>query len=271
MKILVLLGSPRKKDSYKIIEQVEERMKQKGEVDFEYIRLNKLHIEECKGCELCFVKGEAHCPLKDELGLLVQKLKEADGIIFTTPVYACHITGSFKKVVDRLSYLFHRPEFIGKPALSIVTTAGGGIGPTSKYLKMLACGWGCNLVGQINLVTPRYFKGRWQEAFYSPKYRAKMDSHINKQVEVFCKVLENKELPKPSFYDIYLFNGLKSKTYTSKVDYDFWAEKGWLNKPYYYEEKLNLAQKIFSMIMDKSIKMMASKMGLELAGEEISN
>lgn len=271
MKILVLLGSPRKKDSYKVIKQIEDRMNQKGSVDFEYIQLSKLHIEECKGCELCFFKGEEHCPLKDELGLLVQKLREADGIIFTSPVYACHITGSFKRIIDRLSYLFHRPEFIGKPALTIVTTAGGGVGTTSKYLKMLACGWGCHLVGQVNIVAPRYFEGRWQEAFYSPKYKEKMDSHINKQVDKYYKAIGNKELPKPNLYDLYLFNGLKSKTYTSKVDYDFWGKKGWLNKSYYYETKLNLVQKVFSILMDKSIKMMVSKMGLEACKEKVSN
>ncbi|MCY6483963.1 NAD(P)H-dependent oxidoreductase [Clostridium aestuarii] len=34
-------------------------------------------------------------------------LIKADGIIFASPVYACQITGAFKRVIERFSYLFH--------------------------------------------------------------------------------------------------------------------------------------------------------------------
>ena len=68
MKILVLLGSPRKQDGYKVCKMLEEKVKSKGEVEFEfeYINVSRLHIEECRGCELCLTKGESYCPIKDD-------------------------------------------------------------------------------------------------------------------------------------------------------------------------------------------------------------
>jgi hypothetical protein len=37
-----------------------------------------------------------------------------------------------------------------------------------------------------------------------------------------------------SYYDIFMFNCLRTKTFTSKADYDFWKEKAWLNSDYFY-------------------------------------
>lgn len=232
MKVLVLGGSPRQKDSYQVCEEIKTLLNKQlaEEVAFEYVRLAKLNIGECYGCELCLTKGENFCPLKDELSGLVEKMKAADGLIFASPVYAYQVTGSFKKVVDRLSYLFHRPELIGKPVLTLVTSAGGGIRPTQKYLRLVACGWGCSLSEQIAVVSTRYFKDRWGKGLQDPTYVKKMQKQLNGCVKNFAQTLRQVQsgiMPVPSLYEVYLFHGLKSKSYTSEVDAAFWKKKGW--------------------------------------------
>ena len=261
MKILVLLGSPRKQDGYKVCKMLEEKVKSKGEVEFEfeYINVSRLHIEECRGCELCLTKGESYCPIKDDLAMLRQKMQEADGIIFNSPVYACHITGSLKKVVDRFGYLFHRPELIGKPALTVTTTAGGGIGPTSKYLKMLAVGFGCQWVGEIKVVASYLFEKRWGGQFFNANYGLKIDGLLEQKAKRFYKALTSEKLPKPSVYDVYVFYGLKSKTIASEADYNYWKEKGWLKASYYYPTSLGPVQQLVKIAMELLLKALTPK------------
>lgn len=259
-KIVVLLGSPRKKDGYAVCQILEEKMKRKGEVSFEYIHVSHLNIQECKGCELCLIKGENFCPLEDDLNSVRQKLQKADGIIFNSPVYACHITGSLKKTVDRLSYLFHRPELIGKPALTLVTTAGGGIKDTKKYLKMIAVGWGCYFIGSIEVVASQFFEKRWVSSFFSPGYVTKMNKELEQKAESFYEAMESDYLPVPKLYDIYMFSGLKSKTYTSKADYTYWKDRGWLEAAYYYKTPMGPLKRLFGWMMDELIKSIGGRM-----------
>lgn len=269
MKIAILMGSPRKKDSYKICEQIKAALIQRTreeEVEFDYIILKQLHIEECRGCEQCLTKGEEFCPIKDECYQIKQRLIEADGIILVSPVYACQVSGTFKKVIDRLSYLFHRPELVAKPALTVLTTAGGGIKDTNRYLKLVVDGWACHLCGQLSVACTRYFENRWGCVERDTKYKARVDQQIEEITDKFFKEIQNRvsgKLPRPNWYDVFMFNALKTKTYTSQADYVYWKEKGWMKSHYYYETKLPLGSIVIEKVMDYIVQMMARKLGIE--------
>lgn len=53
MKILVIFGSPRKKNSYLVIKALETEMQKLGEIEFEYIFLKDLSLATCIGCHSC--------------------------------------------------------------------------------------------------------------------------------------------------------------------------------------------------------------------------
>ncbi|WP_324825952.1 flavodoxin family protein [Sinanaerobacter sp. ZZT-01] len=69
------------------------------------IFLGELHIEDCRGCMLCFQEGESSCPCRDDLNDLKKRLFSADGLIVTSPVYAYQVTAQLKRFIDRMSYL----------------------------------------------------------------------------------------------------------------------------------------------------------------------
>ena len=48
--------------------------------------LGRQDIRNCRGCRACFDRGEQYCPLKDDLLLLWEQLREADGIVLGSPV-----------------------------------------------------------------------------------------------------------------------------------------------------------------------------------------
>lgn len=261
--IAVLMGSPRKRDSYQICRLIEQSFHSTPDVTFDYLFLKDYHIEDCRGCDQCFRKGEKFCPCRDDLEILKEKLLAADGIIFASPVYACQITGSLKRVIDRLSYLFHRQELVGKPALTVVTTGGGGLKPAGNYLKMTACGWGCHLIGELGIMSPRFFERSQESASafgYNKRYHDAELRNIRLLAGKFKDAVNRQELPVPSFYDIFLFQCLRSKTFVSKVDYEYWEMRGWLESRYYYDVKMNPAKKMFARMMKAYIDAVARRM-----------
>jgi len=134
MEVLAIIGSPRKGHSYRVAQQIERRLAQNGAVQFEYVFLSQVNLQACRGCYLCQSRGEQHCPLKDGRADLVQKMQQADGVIFVSPVYTSNVTGLMKNFMDRIAYLAHRPAFLGKPAMLVAT----GSLETADTLKALA-------------------------------------------------------------------------------------------------------------------------------------
>jgi multimeric flavodoxin WrbA len=113
MKIVVIMGSPRKKDSYEICKKIEkELISLDNEAEFDYIYLSKQNIQDCKGCCICFQKSELGCPCRnDDLNSMKERIFSADGLIIASPVYAYQITAQLKRFIDRMSYQFHRQEW----------------------------------------------------------------------------------------------------------------------------------------------------------------
>ncbi len=134
MKVLAIIGSPHKGHSYQVVQQIERRLTQNEAIQFEYIFLNQVNLQPCRGCYVCQSRGEQYCPLKDDRATLVQKMKEADGVIFVSPVYTSNVSGLMKNFLDRIAYTAHRPAFLGKPGMLVAT----GSLETKDTLKALA-------------------------------------------------------------------------------------------------------------------------------------
>lgn len=260
MKILVVVGSPRKKDSYGICKKLEDLGKDKYGMSFDYWHLGDLSIGTCKGCSLCFTRGEHLCPLMDEHTALIDALQACDGIIFSSPVYAYQVTGLMKNVIDRSAYLFHRPALLGKPAFIVTTTDGGGSKAVSKYLKMVLSGWGLVDCGCINIISPKYYPSHPSRGVFSfdEAYKKKQDRQMVKVMDKLYSVHNNPN-QRPSFYSIMIFNALRSKTYTSEVDKAYWEEKGWMDKLFYSDVSLGLIKKCFAKAVQWIIHNMATR------------
>jgi len=253
MKIAVLIGSPRKKDSYSICKKIEKEMNGiNRDIEFDYIFLKEYDIKDCIGCSVCFKESEKLCPLvEDDLEYVKERLFSADGIIISTPVYGYQVSGQLKRFIDRMCYLFHRQKMVGIPTLIVITTDGGGAKAVFKYLKMVVQGWGMNLAGNLSVTSPMYLE---DSKYFNDKN--KEITGISKKLIEEINSLEDKI---PTLYDIFLFNCLRSKTYTSKSDFNYWKEKGWIEKDYFYDVKLNILKKAFGNGMKIIIDIMGKK------------
>ena len=155
MKIVVLMGSPRKGNTFRACEEFREHLQKICNAEFEYIWLKDARIEPCKGCFVCFPRGEDKCPNRgDDVQVIEQKMLDADGVIFASPVYSWNVSGQMKTFIDRISYTGHRPRFFGKKAFFLVTTGIMGAKDVLKYMRTIAWAWGFEYAGSAGLITP---------------------------------------------------------------------------------------------------------------------
>src|SRR5512133_941495 len=125
-KVTAFVGSAGKKNTYKAVLQFLNSLQALGDVEYEIVNLNSYRLEFCRGCRLCFDKGESFCPLKDDRDVLFEKMMASDGVIFATPNYTFDMSGMMKAFLDRFGFICHRPRFFGKAFTSIVVQAFGG-------------------------------------------------------------------------------------------------------------------------------------------------
>jgi multimeric flavodoxin WrbA/putative sterol carrier protein len=69
--------------------------------EVEYIRLKDKEIKPCIGCFNCWTKTPGECIYKDDMGELRKKYREADFIVFASPLYIFTVTGILKNFMDR--------------------------------------------------------------------------------------------------------------------------------------------------------------------------
>ncbi len=141
MKVLVINASPRPERSNTMnITRAFIKGFPEG-TDVEYVTLNKLNIKPCLGCYSCWDKTPGKCVIKDDMGMLSDKIREADVIVQSFPLYFFGMPSQLKCMTDRclpltLPYLgnivedqnasFHelRDEEMHKKSLVVISTCG---------------------------------------------------------------------------------------------------------------------------------------------------
>jgi len=68
-----------------------------------HIKLAKKNIHPCTGCYSCWTKTPGQCIHKDDMDALRSKHRNADLIIFASPLYVYSITGIMKNFLDRMT------------------------------------------------------------------------------------------------------------------------------------------------------------------------
>lgn len=110
MKILLINGSPKGKrsNSLKLAYSFIEGFKNEctDDEESESISIDELHVASmeiaaCKGCFACWQKTPGVCCIKDDMQTVIEKLIEADLILWSFPLYYFNVPGILKNLIDR--------------------------------------------------------------------------------------------------------------------------------------------------------------------------
>jgi multimeric flavodoxin WrbA len=99
MKTIGILGSTRKGGNTEILLDVALEKAQQNGNSASKIVLRDKKIAPCDGCMACAPSGE--CVIQDDMQEVYQGIREADAIIWASPVYYWSMTGLTKTVLDR--------------------------------------------------------------------------------------------------------------------------------------------------------------------------
>jgi len=84
---------------------------EKGALDaghrVETVSLQGKDLRFCIGCFACHSTGA--CVLKDDVAGILPKVREADVLVFATPIYYYEMCGQMKTLLDRLNPLYTAP------------------------------------------------------------------------------------------------------------------------------------------------------------------
>jgi len=103
MKVVGIVGSPRKNGNTEMLTAHTLRAIAEEGLATELIRLAGLDIRPCNACMVC--QEEERCSIEDDLFPIYLKMKEADGIILASPVYYGSVTALIKGLMERAGYL----------------------------------------------------------------------------------------------------------------------------------------------------------------------
>ena len=111
MKVLGIMGSPRRQSNTEILlDKALEGAREAG-AEVEKVLVSKLKISPCLEIYAC--RKDGNCAIKDDMQLLYKKLLEADHVILASPMFFYGVTSQAKAVIDRCQALWVRKHVLG--------------------------------------------------------------------------------------------------------------------------------------------------------------
>ena len=245
-KVTAFVGSVHKQNTYNAVAQFLSNLQTLGDVEVEIVTLSDYRLGVCRGCRVCFEKGEEFCLLKDDRDVLMDKIMASDGVVFATPNYSFQLSGLMKIFLDRFGFAFHRPRYFGKAFTSIVTQGFAGGGEIVKYLDFFATYQGFNTL-----------KGACVTALvpFTEKDQQKIDRTLAAQSRRFYAVLAKPAYPVPTWAKLMIFRmgrtTIRQMLDDRSLDFRFYSEKGWFESDYYYPTRLGMLKGAAGKLFDR--------------------
>ena len=107
-----------------------------------------MKIAGCLGCEYCHTKGNGECIQKDDFEKLMPAYREADMIVFASPIYYFTMSAQIEVAIQRV-YCIGKPAKAKKVAL-LLSSASPGVYDAAIDQFKAYCGYtGLELAGVI--------------------------------------------------------------------------------------------------------------------------
>ncbi|MHB1314130.1 MAG: flavodoxin family protein [Christensenellales bacterium] len=236
MKITVINGNTRHGSTWHCMDTLRQALMQYDDVETKEFFLPRDMPHFCMGCFSCFYNGEQTCPHASAVQPIVQAMVDADLILLTSPVYSMDIAGQLKAFLDHLSYMWmsHRPNphMFNKVGVTIVTTAGAGLGHTTKTMRNSLKFWGAKRIFSYKKPVSAM---KWSDVSEKKQKLIKME--MDSLAKKISKAVQHvKKLRNPLFRSFFfkIMTGMMKKNTWNPRDRKHWEENGWLtgSKPF---------------------------------------
>ena len=148
-KVVIITSSLREQSNSSILaEKFKEGAESSGN-EVELISLKENRIAPCIGCNSCQIHGE--CFMKDKLNEILDKIIDADVLVFASPTYYYSVSGTLKNFIDRTYAKFKNIKdkdfyYIGSSSDNSKSSIDGAIATVKGFL---VCVENVNLKGIV--------------------------------------------------------------------------------------------------------------------------
>lgn len=241
MNILIINGSLRKQgNTARTVELLQEAIHRnvpdtpseiqgQNQIVIRTVNLSEVDLRPCRGCRVCFNRGELHCPQKDDVLALHADILASDCVVLASPVYVNDVSGSMKTLIDRLAFVCHRPAYMNTLFFLLATTGGTPVKHTVRTLQSAVVSWGGQLVGWIGCSTGALSSQEEIKARYGKTLE-------KKGRDITASVVEQKQ-KKPGFIALLVFaiqqaswKKVFDRMENDSIDAHYWRDNGWLDK-----------------------------------------
>lgn len=137
-KVVAFNGSPRKDGNTAILISTILRELENEGIETEIIQLGGKKIHGCTACMKCFENKDRKCIIdNDPVNSCIEKMSDADGIIFGSPVYFLDVTSEMKALIDRAGFVSFANGLLFKNKVGNVTVAVRRAGASRTADSML--------------------------------------------------------------------------------------------------------------------------------------
>ena len=194
MDILAINGSPHMNEgnTAKILNPFLEGLKEAG-ANVELIYSWKLNIEPCSGDMSCWFVNPGTCAKDDDMKTILPKIKNADVIVWASPVYYSGITGPLKTLMDRQlpAYVMGQPRSKMQKAVLVSTCSAWEISMFDPLLVQMKAIYDNPQAGETALIEG-IFKAAKQAGHQLIK-----DGRISEDME---KAVSRELMPRDAYY-----------------------------------------------------------------------
>ena len=120
MSAVLIIGSRREGNCYHFAKKLKDEIKSER-IDLPVIIPGNQKIYLCTGCMDCDKSGV--CDFTDDMKANIEKIEQADTLIFVTPTRWNLLSGDLKIFMDRLNPLYSKRKLKGKKMIAIVIGA----------------------------------------------------------------------------------------------------------------------------------------------------
>lgn len=226
MKIVVINGQKHKGSTYNIGKLLVDNISCDKDVSEFFLPKDLNHF--CEGCYAC-IEDETKCPYYKQKSVIMQKIEQADLLVFTTPNYCMAPSAPMKAFMDlTFTYWFsHKPRecMFSKKAVVISTTAGMGAKKAIKPVARTLFYWGVPWIKDYGISVQAM---NWNGVSQNKKIK------IQKDMKKLAKILSNETAPFVSIKTKFMFNIManmqKANFGSSPTEKKYWEDRGWLGK-----------------------------------------
>ena len=136
-KVLIISTSLRNNANSEILAHETEKGAIDAGYEVEFISLKNKEIQFCKGCLSCQKTGK--CVINDDANAITEKMRNADIIVWATPIYYYEMSGQMKTLIDRANSLYST-GYKFKDVYAITTSADATPGVVNTVLNGIK-GW----------------------------------------------------------------------------------------------------------------------------------